>query len=154
MKGNKVNRQTTKKGISFNRLFGYCKLCETNSKHIYEISQNPFSENGDSISDVTVKITVEGSFYKTDGKLDISKPVHIIGKSASRQLRGIERYLVAQKSSYLGLKGTYNEQLNYWKQNQNELEHGNLTSILSVDVMKTARWELKKILRKGKDPPS
>ena len=71
MKANSVNRKTktSHKSTAFNRLYGFCKLCklcQTESKHIYEIFQNPFSENGEPIFDVTVKITVLGFFYKNN----------------------------------------------------------------------------------------
>ena len=148
MKVNRINKQTREKGASYNRLYGFCKLCESNSKHTFEVLKNPYNTVGEAVSECKVKVTVEGSFYLDEnGDLDISRPVHISGKTASRNLRGIERFLMAKKASDQGIKASYQDQL--WNENKHQLEHGNLTSLRSEPVISMARGQLEEKSRLG-----
>ena len=142
-----------KESCAFAVLKGTCKMCS--ARFHFSIDENPFQEelkDDGSISCQIIKpmlvdVRVTGKFFKKDGKLDITNPVHDKSKATGLQLRGEERKLLADMATQRGSYFTYQEQMAFAKKEQ--IEVGNKTSIRSYGVIKQAMYERERPLRVG-----
>ena len=141
-----------KRQENFARMVGVCTICS--AEHTYTIVENPFEENEDEkgISyvpkqDMTVNVTVRGQFHLTDNEPDISRPYHKKENAKGKSCKGQERQLLGKRAAEIGPVPAYLEQFD--KANMDEIRQGNKTSIRSLPVIKGAKSEEDKKIRRG-----
>ena len=145
---------SSKRITHFAKLRGSCKICK--SIHELFIEESPFVENASRdgnvqysvMSDMIVKVFVIGRFeLDAHNRPDISAPKHNLEKATGLFLKGRERECIGEKSSRLGVQNVFMEQFDNLDEEQ--MKHGNKTSIKSYDVIKMARLEHEKKQRCG-----
>ena len=145
--------QSRKRNDDFAKLIGICTICK--ASHTYNIVRNPFDEQiledgrvqYNPARNMIVDVTVQGRFFSTDDKPDISKPLHYKKKARGKFLKGRERELIGIRATQIGPVPTYLEQYAFAK--ENEIEFGNRNSIRSLPVIKGAKSEQDKKVRGG-----
>ena len=132
--------RSRKRNLVFARCKGYCVIC--NAKHKFIIPNNPFRETVlpdgairyEAISDMVVKVKVDGKFHITEGKPDVKKPYHEKENAKGLDLRGEERRLLGLKASLEGAASVYREGMAYLQKEQ--IENSNRTSVRSLPVIR------------------
>ena len=132
--------RSRKRNLVFARCEGYCIIC--NAKHKFRIPNNPFRETVlpdgairyEAISDMVVKVKVDGKFHVTEGKPDVKKPYHEKENAKGLDLRGEERRLLGLKASLEEAASVYREGMAYLQKEQ--IENSNRTSVRSLPVIR------------------
>ena len=141
-----------KRKDNFAKITGICTICT--ATHEYNIIENPFEEKEDERGiqympkgNMTVNVSVCGQFHHTNGEPDISKPYHKKENARGKFCKGRERELLGKRAAEIGPVPAYMEQFD--KANEKELRFANKSSIRSVPVIKMAKAEEDKKVRRG-----
>jgi hypothetical protein len=150
--------ESAKNNNSFAKVSGFCKICK--SEHKFQIDRSPFKEFLDEnervkyigAKDMLVKVSVTGLFHETDGKPDITKPVHEQENADGYHLKGEERALLADYATNRGVTSAFNDQFAYIK--KDDMAKFNITSIRNREVIKRAMYQREKEMHGGETPYS
>ena len=147
---------SSKRITHFAKLRGSCKICK--SLHELIIEESPFDEielkdgkiQYSAISDMLVEVKATGRFELDDeGRPDISVPKHDLDKATGLFLKGRERQILGKRASKMGVQNVFVEQFD--DVDDEQMKHGNRTSVRSYDVIKMARQEYERKQRCGDD---
>ena len=150
--------ESAKNRNAFAKVSGFCKICQ--SEHIFRIKRSPFKEFlGEKnkvkyigVKDMIIDVSVTGLFHETDGKPDITKPVHKKENADGYHLKGEERQILADYATNKGVTSAFNDQFAFM--NKDDMSKFNITSIRNRNVIKRAMYQSEKKMHGGETPYS
>ena len=148
--------ESAKNRNAFAKVSGFCKICH--SEHIFRIKRSPFKEFlGEKnkvkyigAKDMIVDVSVTGMFHETNGKPDITKPVHKEENADGYHLKGEERQIMADYATNKGVTSAFHDQFAFM--NKDDMSKFNITSIRNRNVIKQAMYQSEKKLHCGETP--
>ena len=150
--------ESAKNKNAFAKVSGFCKICQ--SEHIFRIKRSPFKDFlGEKnkvkyigMKDMIVDVCVTGMFHETNGKPDITKPVHKEENADGYHLKGEERQIMADYATNKGVTSAFNDQFAFM--NKDDMSKFNITSIRNRNVIKRAMYQSEKKMHCGETPYS